>query len=364
MPTLEGMDSFKGVSFHSAQWRHDVNLFGKKVVVVGRGASAIQIVPAIADEVGDMTVVQRSPNWVMWKSRRVPGRLQTAIMRRSSWLQKAHHNLLFMAYEARYPLVTRAADPVRRLSQWWLIRRLKKHVKDPAEVKAAIPDYRLLCNRLLLSNDWYPTIGRENVHLVGSAAVRVCEDGLETADGHRIDADVIIWCTGFKASELLVPITVRGRGGVDLHQQWTGGATAYLGMTVPNFPNFFMLFGPNTNSITNTIVFLLERQAAYIRQALEYKEDAGLAWIEVSTATDQTFQRWLDRKLRRTVFTDNCPGWYTNEHGKVTAMWPASHLTYAKAAKQFKPAEFIWGLREASPQEPAAPSEPERVAGG
>lgn len=337
---VPGLDTFHGPSFHSAQWNHDVDLTDKKVVVVGSGASAIQVVPAIADRVKDLTVVQRSPNWVMWKSRRVPGAFQTALMRRFGRLRTLHHIALFLAYEMRYPLVTRSAEPVRRLSQWLLIWRLKRHVKDPEEVEAAIPDYRLLCNRLLLSNDWYPTIGRDNVHLIGSAVDRVDEAGVVTADGRHIDADVIVWCTGFKASEFLSPIRITGRGGIDLHQQWQRGPAAYLGMTVPNFPNMFMLFGPNTNSITNTIVFLLERQASYIRQAAEYKTANGLAWVDVSHQTYQTFQGWLDQKLDRTVFTDNCPGWYTNEQGKVTAMWPASHLAYAKATRRFKPQEF------------------------
>ena len=143
MPNVAGLQKFRGDSFHSAQWNHDADLTDKKVVVVGSGASAIQVVPAIADHAKDLTVVQRSPNWVMWKSRRVPGRLHTALMRRFSWLRTLHHIVLFLAYEVRYPLVTRAAEPVRRLSQWYLIWRLKRHVKDPAEVAAATPDYRL-----------------------------------------------------------------------------------------------------------------------------------------------------------------------------------------------------------------------------
>jgi long-chain acyl-CoA synthetase len=337
MPTVEGIDSFAGDAFHSAQWRHDIDLVGKKVVVVGSGASAIQIVPSIADTAADLTVVQRSPNWVMWKSRRRPGRLQTALMKRFGLLRTLHHMMLFLAYESRYPLVTRAADPVRKLSQWWLIRNIKRHMSDPDEIEAAIPDYRLLCNRLLLSNDWYPTLGRDDVHLVGSAMERVTPTGIVTADGRSIDADVLIWCTGFKASEFLSPITVVGRDGIDLHSQWQHGAEAYLGISAPNFPNMFMLFGPNTNSITNTIVFLLERQASYIRQALEYKEAHRAAWIDVSPETHRQFQQWLNRKLDRTVFTDNCPGWYTNAEGKVTAMWPASHLAYSRATARFKP---------------------------
>jgi long-chain acyl-CoA synthetase len=340
MPTVEGLDTFAGDSFHSAQWRHDVGLTDKRVVVVGSGASAIQIVPAIAEVTADLTVVQRSPNWVMWKSRRRPGALQTALMRRFSLLRSIHHIVLFLAYETRYPLVTRAANPVRKLSQWLLIHIIKRHMSDPEEIAAAIPDYRLLCNRLLLSNDWYPTLGRDDVHLVGSAVQSVTPTGVVTADGRSIDADVLIWCTGFKASEFLSPINIIGRDGIDLHAQWQHGAEAYLGISAINFPNMFMLFGPNTNSITNTIVFLLERQASYIRQALEYKEAHHAAWIDVSRETNDQFQDWLQKKLDATVFTDNCPGWYTNADGKVTAMWPASHLAYARATAHFKPERY------------------------
>ncbi|MBB5163607.1 AMP-binding protein [Mycobacterium sp. AZCC_0083] len=341
MPTVEGLEIFGGDAFHSAQWRHDVDLTDKKVVVVGSGASAIQIVPAIAETTADLTVVQRSPNWVMWKSRRKPGALQTALMRRFGLLRTIHHIVLFLAYESRYPLVTRAANPVRKLSQWLLIHIIKRHMSDPDEIAAAIPDYRLLCNRLLLSNDWYPTLGRDDVHLVGSAVQRVTSTGVVTADGRSIDADVLIWCTGFKASEFLSPISIIGRDGIDLHAQWRHGAEAYLGISAINFPNMFMLFGPNTNSITNTIVFLLERQASYIRQALDYKEEHHAAWIDVSRETHDLFQDWLQKKLDATVFTDNCPGWYTNAEGKVTAMWPASHLAYARATARFHPERYV-----------------------
>jgi len=340
LPDVEGIDTFAGDSFHSAQWRHDVDLTDKKVVVVGSGASAIQIVPAIADITADLTVVQRSPNWVMWKSRRRPGRLQTTLMKRSGLLRTLHHVVLFLAYESRYPLVTRPAEPIRKFYQWWFIRNIKRHMSDPEEIAAATPHYRLLCNRLLLSNDWYPTLGREDVHLVGSAVQRVTPTGVVTADGRSIDAEVVIWCTGFRASEFLSPIKVIGRDGIDLHEQWRHGAEAYLGISAPNFPNMFMLFGPNTNSITNTIVFMLERQARYIRQALEYKDSHDVKWLDVSADTYQKFHVWLQKKLDRTVFTDNCPGWYTNEEGKVTAMWPASHLTYARMTAKFRPDRY------------------------
>lgn len=340
MPSVDGLDTFEGPSFHSAEFDHSVDLTGKKVAVIGSGASAIQLVPAIADRVAEMTVLQRSPNWVIGKSRRVHSRLQVALLRRSMWLREAHHNVLFLAYETRWPLVTRSARPARWAYEQIVKYKIRKHISDPQERQAAVPDYQMLCNRLLLSNDWYPTIGRSNVHLVGSGVERVTPGGVVTADGTKVDADVLIWCTGFKASEFLAPMTITGRAGRDLHKQWQHGAQAYLGITTVGFPNMFMLFGPNTNSITNTIVFMLERQASYIRQAIEYKTEQNLAAIEIREDVHEDFQQWLQRSLDATVFTDNCPGWYTNAEGKVTAMWPKSHIEYALATRRFKPDKY------------------------
>ncbi|WP_405136265.1 flavin-containing monooxygenase [Nocardia sp. NBC_01388] len=340
MPQVEGIDSFEGPSFHSAQFDHDVDLTGKKVAVIGSGASAVQLVPAIADRVAELTVLQRSPNWVIGKSRRVHGRFQVALLRHSSWLRAQHHNLLFLAYETRWPLVTRKVRPVRWAYEHIVKFKIRQHISDPAERRAALPGYQMLCNRLLLSNDWYPTLGRDHVHLVGSAVDKVTPTGILTADGTKVDADVLIWCTGFKASEFLAPIRITGRDNRDLREQWKHGAEAYLGMTTVGFPNMFMLFGPNTNSITNSIVFLLERQANYIRQAIEHKTSGRIASLEVRESVHSDFQVWLQRSLDKTVFTDNCPGWYTNAEGRVTAMWPKSHLEYAWATRRFRPDEF------------------------
>ncbi|BAX96195.1 4-hydroxyacetophenone monooxygenase [Mycobacteroides stephanolepidis] len=340
LPAVEGIETFEGPSFHSAEFDHSTDLTGKKVAVIGSGASAIQLVPAIADRVAELTVLQRSPNWVIGKSRRVHGRLQVALLRRSAWLRKQHHNLLFLAYESRWPLVTRKVRPVRWAYEHIVKFKIRRHISDPAERAAAVPDYQMLCNRLLLSNDWYPTIGRTNVHLIGSAVEHVTATGIVTADGTKVDADALIWCTGFKASEFLAPIRISGRNGLDLREHWKSGAHAYLGMTTTGFPNMFMLFGPNTNSITNTIVFLLEQQAAYVRKAIEHKARHGIAAMEIREDVYRRFQEWMRRSLDKTVFTDNCPGWYTNAEGKVTAMWPKSHIEYALATRRFKADQY------------------------
>ncbi|WP_068274533.1 flavin-containing monooxygenase [Aldersonia kunmingensis] len=348
IPSVTGIDRFAGPAFHSAEWDHSVDLTGKRVIVVGSGASAIQIVPAIADQVSELTVVQRSPNWVIRKSKRVHGPIARFVLEKSRAMRKAHHILLFVGYEFRWPLVSRRAKLIRLASEWWYRRVIRAHLKDPKVVRAATPDYTMLCNRLLLSNDWYPTLAKQHVHLVGSAVDRVVEDGLITADGRFIEGDVIVWCTGFKASEFLGPIRISGRGGIELNDVWRHGAEAYLGITVPGFPNMFMMFGPNTNSITNSIVFLLERQAAYVRRGLQQIVCAGGGWFDLKSLEHEQFQEWLQEKLNETVFTDSCPGWYTNSEGKVTAMWPMSHLTYARKTRRFDSAKYDHGFGQVS----------------
>lgn len=346
MPAVTGLDKFQGASFHSAEWNHDVDLTGKKVAIVGSGASAIQIVPAIVDKVGSLSVIQRSPNWVIRKSKRRHGALMRTLLK-FPLARRIHHNTMFLAYESRYPLVLRSAAPVRKASEIYYKAVMRKHL-GRKDAKVATPNYTMMCNRLLLSNDWYPALGREHVQLVGAAVQEVTTSGIVCADGTKVDADVIVWCTGFKASEFLAPIEIIGRNGVRLHEQWSDGAEAYLGLSAPNFPNMAMLFGPNTNSITNTIVFLLERQARYARLLAEEVHSTGGSY-DLLPEVHTEFQDWLDTKLQGTVFTDSCPGWYTNEAGKVTAMWPGSHLEYARMTRQFDHTKYEH-LQAAQPQ--------------
>ncbi|WP_330254969.1 NAD(P)/FAD-dependent oxidoreductase [Nocardia sp. NBC_00565] len=360
MPNVKGLGDFRGPSFHSAEWDHSVDLTGKKVIIVGSGASAIQIVPAIVDQVAELAVIQRSPNWVIRKSKRVHGPIARAILTRFPLMRKLHHDVMFLAYESRWPLVSRRAKPIRIASEWYYKRVIRKHLNDPEAIRAATPDYTMMCNRLLLSNDWYPALARDHVRLHGSAVEQVVADGIVTADGHHVPGDVIVWCTGFKASEFLAPIRITGRDGADLHQLWQHGAEAYLGLSVAGFPNMFMMFGPNTNSITNSIVFLLERQAEYMRRSLEQVVQVGGGWFDLLPSEQARFQVWLQQKLGETVFTDTCPGWYTNAEGKVTAMWPLSHITYARMTRRFDPTKYVYGTARSLDAE-ASTSPPDRL---
>jgi cation diffusion facilitator CzcD-associated flavoprotein CzcO len=353
IPDVPGRDSFAGAQFHSAQWDHGVDIRGKRVAVVGGGASAIQIVPAIADAVEHLTVVQRSPSWVVNKYDWRPTRLEKWLSRRVPGLLRLYHNAMWLWFESRYPFVLRRLDPVRRLWEAERRRTIRRTIPDRAKADAVIPDYPMGCNRLLLSRDWYPTLARDDVDVFTAAVDRVIPQGLITADGRRVDVDVIVWCTGFTATEYLAPIRVTGRQGRVLHEVWNEGPESYLGMVTPGFPNLFMSYGPNTGSLTNTIIYLLERQAGYMRQAVEHLIARG-GWIDVREDLHHAFNEELQERLQRTVFTAGCPGWYTTATGKVTQVWAGSHVEYGRRTRRFDPALYNHGLAATTTREDAA----------
>lgn len=353
IPDVPGREDFAGSQFHSAEWDHGVDLTGRRVVVVGGGASAIQVVPAIADRCAHLTVVQRSPSWIVNKWDWTPGRLERALMR-SPRAQRVYHNLMWIWFESRYPTVKRATRPIRWLweqERRWTIRRT---LKDPGKVAAATPYYQMGCNRLLLSRDWYPTLARPDVDVVGAGVQRLTAGGVQCTDGSQVAADVVVWCTGFTATEQLAPMEVVGRGGRTIREAWADGPEAYLGLSTPGFPNLLMAYGPNTGSLTNTIVYLLERQASYLRQAVEHLGRTG-GWIDVKPDVHAAFNQELQDRLQRTVFTTGCPGWYTTADGKVTQVWVGSHVEYGRRTKVLDPAAYEHGVAAGTP-EPAEPA--------
>ncbi|WP_194820147.1 NAD(P)/FAD-dependent oxidoreductase [Nocardia sp. XZ_19_385] len=330
IPDVEGREEFSGIQFHSAEWIHGVDLVGKKVAVVGSGASAVQIVPAIADQVGELHVVQRSAYWIgnKWDHRTNP--VLRRLLGTIPGLARLQHNIEWIWYESRAPLISRKAYPLQLGFEKWLRFKMFREIRDPELRSKVRPDYRFGCNRVLVSNKWYPTLDRDHVSLHTEGVERVTETGLVLTDGSHVEVDVIVWCTGFTASEYLAPIDIIGRDGRDLHAEWKRGPEAYLGISVAGYPNLFMMYGPNTGSLTNTVIYLLEKQARYVRLALQRIAGQG-GWLDLRQDAQDEFNADLQGKLAGTVFTTGCPGWYHTEDGKVTAVWPGSHLAYARA---------------------------------
>ena len=326
-PHLPGIECFAGPVFHSAEWRHDVDLAGKRIAVIGTGASAIQFVPAIAPLAEKLTVFQRSAAYVLPKSDRSYPRWQRSLFEKlpgALWLSRAW---TYLRHESRaLAFVTwPAALNVKRGT---FRRHLEAGVRDPDKRRGLTPDYRIGCKRILISNDFFPAMGRSNVALVTDAITAVRTDAIVTADGAEHPTDVIILATGFTATDFLAPMRIVGRGGVALNDAWRDGAQAHLGIAVAGFPNFFMLYGPNTGLAHNSIVFMLESQIRYVLACLERLRD-GARTLEVQGNAQARSNAWMLRRMARTIWMRGCTSWYLDAAGRNTTSWPSYTFAFA-----------------------------------
>ncbi|GAB3406834.1 alpha/beta hydrolase fold domain-containing protein [Massilia agilis] len=333
VPRIEGIERFAGPAFHSARWDHDAALEGKRVAVIGTGASAIQFVPALADKVGQLTVFQRSAAYIIPRGDRAYRGWEQAMFRRLPWTMRLHRAAIYLKYESRALAFTRM-KPLLSLAVGLPFRRLlARHVPDAALRARLVPDYPIGCKRILLSNDYLAAMAKPNVELVTESIRRITPGGIETADGRHHAADAIVYGTGFAATEFLAPMRVTGRGGLDLHDAWKEGAAAYLGMTVPGFPNFFMLYGPNTNLGHNSILYMLESQIAHVMRCLDAAERAGGQAVEVEHARYSDFNSGIQRRLAKSVWA-GCRSWYVDAAGHNSTNWPGFTLSYRWLAKR------------------------------
>ncbi|VBB16015.1 alpha/beta hydrolase fold domain-containing protein [Burkholderia stabilis] len=327
MPDLPGIDTFRGRAFHSAHWDHDTPLAGKRVAVVGTGASAIQFVPAIAGDVQRLVVFQRSPAYVMPRPDRAYRPWEKALFRGLPWAMKLYRASIYLRYESRAIAFTRlhglmdfaVGRPFRKL--------LARDVPSAALRERLTPDYPIGCKRILLSSDYLAAMSRDNVELVTQRIRRVTEDGIETADGAHHPVDAIIYGTGFAATAFLSPMRITGRDGLDLNDAWRRGAQAYLGLTVPGFPNFFMLYGPNTNLGHNSIVYMLESQIAHVMRCVLAMRRDGACAIDVDARRYRRFNADVQQRLAGSVWS-SCKSWYVDASGHNSTNWPGFTLTY------------------------------------
>ncbi len=339
LPSVPGLDTFAGTMFHSARWQHDHDLAGERVAVVGTGASSIQFVPEIAPAVGHLTVFQRTAPWVLpredapisAKTRRRYRRLPalTRIKRSRIWLRQ---ELLFLVFLGKQ-------KPQERVSEGGklFIRAL---VNDPEMQARVTPDHVPGCKRLLLSNDWYPTLNRDNVSLVAEAVAEVTPTGVRTVGGQHHDVDTIILATGFAATEFLTPMKVFGRGGRELSDQWRHGAATYLGTAVHGFPNFWLMVGPTTGLGHNSIVLMMEAQLHLIVGALEHQRRRRQRTLEVGEVAQRVAYERHTQRMGRTVWASGCKSWYLSEDGRNDTLWEATTLEYWWRTRWFKRSDF------------------------
>jgi cation diffusion facilitator CzcD-associated flavoprotein CzcO len=338
LPDIAGRDDFTGPWWHSARWNHDVDLTGRRVAVVGTGASAIQFVPEVAKTAGHVDVYQRSAPYVLPKFDRPYREAEQDFFDRFPAVRKADRLRIFLYGELLTSGFVLSQKLLATPMQMW--RRQLRAVTDPWLRDKCIPDYVMGCKRVLFSNDWYPTLTRPNVELVTDPIERIAPGGVVTAGGATRPADVIIYGTGFKTLDFLVPMAVTGPGGRRLHETWREGAQAYLGITVSGFPNFFMLYGPNTNLGGNSIIYMLEGQIAYVRCALQALEREGLDWLDVRPEVQAAFNGWVAAASRTSVWETGCRSWYTTATGRNTNNWPDHTFLYRYRVRRFDLARY------------------------
>ncbi len=338
VPALPGAENFAGHSFHSARWDHDYDLTGKRVAVVGTGASAVQFVPEVADRAQKLTVFQRTGNWFLpRKNRRYP-RLVKALIEHVPGVQEYRRWFIFQYAEA-LTLAIRHPRTFGRILHLRSALFMRSQLRDPDLRRRAWPNYTFGCKRVLFSSNFLPTLSRPDVELVTERIDRMTADGIVTADGRVHELDCVIWGTGFKTTEFMFPLEVIGARGRDLRDTWADGAHAHLGMTVPGFPSMFVVYGPNTNTSGGSIIFYEEIQAAYIRQALQHIERRGGGALDVRPEIEATANRELQARFAGTAWMD-CDSWYRDTAGRIVTNWPGFMRDYLEQARQFTPSEF------------------------
>ena len=336
-PDIPGLDSFAGTMFHSAEWDHDHDLTGRRVAVLGTGASAIQFVPEIAKQVKHLTVFQRSAPYVIAKPDRAYGPATKSVLEKAPWVLTLDRLRTYAWTEARS--VGFNTEPrLMRGFEMIFHRHLRRQVADPVLRAQLTPADPIGCKRILQSNDWYPALTQPQVALVTENVTEVVPGGVVTEDGRLHDVDTIVLGTGFAATELLMPMEVVGRGGRRLADDWKGGAEAYLGTSVAGFPNLFLLYGPNTNLGHSSIVLMLESQIAYVRDAVRHVS-AG-AVLEVRQEVQRAFNTWLQGRLTGTVFAGGCRSWYLTADGRNTQNWPGTTLDFRRRTRKVRLADY------------------------
>jgi cation diffusion facilitator CzcD-associated flavoprotein CzcO len=341
IPELPGLESFGGTMFHSADWNHDYDLRGKRVAVIGTGASAVQFVPRIAADVARLDLYQRTPPWIMPKpDHPIPDRVK-ALFRRVPGAQRAYRSLLYWLLEARaigfngHPRVLRFAE---RFARW----NLERSITDPVLRAKLTPDYAMGCKRVLIANDFYPALNRDNVSVITDGVADLRPGSVVDGRGVEREVDAIVFGTGFHVTDAYDYLTITGRDGRDLAKQWrTNGIETHYGITVAGYPNLFFLLGPNTGLGHNSVVFMIESQIRYVFDAIKLAERHVAGSIEVRQEVQDRFQAEIQRRLAEGIWsTGGCDSWYLDANGVNRTIWPGFTWRYWMRTRRVDPADF------------------------
>lgn len=338
-PDIAGLDTFQGTVFHSARWRHDHDLTGRRVAVIGTGASAIQFVPEIQPSVGGLKLFQRTPPWIMPRMSRRISRAEHAFYRFVPGAQRAMRLALYWGRESfamgfLHPRLNKVAQRIAE-------RHLRRQVRDPGLRARLTPTYVMGCKRVLLSNDYLPALIKPNVELVTDAIHEVRPGAIVTADGVEHEVDTIIFGTGFHVTDSPVMRHIRGRGGRTLAEAWTPTMRAYNGTTVAGFPNLFFLLGPNTGLGHTSVVLMAESQLKHVLRALDHMRRTGVTAIEPTEEAQARYVERIDAKMAGTVWArGGCKSWYLDSTGRNSTLWPGFATGFRLRLRRFRPADY------------------------
>ncbi|MBE1551225.1 cation diffusion facilitator CzcD-associated flavoprotein CzcO [Mycobacterium sp. OAS707] len=340
-PDIEGLDEFEGPAFHTATWRHDVDLTGKRVAVIGTGCSAAQVVPAIQPQVATADVYQRSPGWTMPRMDYEYSERAKRLFRRFPALQRLDRRSVqaFMEFGAigmtrRKWLLT----PLKALGR----KRIRDAIADPALQEALTPKDEFGCKRVMVTDAWYPVLAKPNVQVITGGVQRITPHGVVGGDGVERQADVLVLATGFKSHDFVAPMEIRGVGGRRLADEWAETPKAYLGLSVPAFPNMFLLYGPNTNGGTGSVVFIVEAGMTHVLAALAELKRTGTRKIEVRRQVADDFHNEVRQALPDTVWS-GCGNWYLDENGHSPNQWPWRWAAYTRRTRELEPGAYLVG---------------------
>jgi len=341
IPNFKGRDTFEGKTFHTNNWQHDYDHKGKRVAIIGSGASAAQVIPAIAPEVKQLHVFQRTPHWVLPRPDHVFSKFERALLG-NKLIYKALRTAIYWALESRVIGFKYSKTMLNVVAQKAALKHIERQIADPAIRKAVTPDFTIGCKRIILSSTLYPALCRPNVqlHPKDDGIAEINARGILTAKGQQIDLDLIVYSTGYDATDGVISYPVVGKGGRSVQDVWAEFPRAYLGTALPGFPNFFIVTGPNTGIGHTSAIFVIEAQMEYIRRAIAAVQQQGAKAIEVKPQAEAAYTDMIHREMKQTVWqSGGCTSWYKSKSGHVIAMFPGFSFTFRQLAKAFKPGD-------------------------
>ena len=354
IPEYPGCKDFRGIQFHSARWRHDVDLTGKKVAVIGNAASAIQFIPQIAPKVARLSIFQRSANWMVPRGDRHYSEAEKERFRKYPWFTRLYRWLIWAQHEMNWPVFAGKqffASRMQRAAE----ENLRASISDPKLRELLTPDYPIGGKRILIADDYYPTLNRENVEIITEPIDHFGENAVVTKEGRAIDADVLIYATGFESTSFLAPMAICGEGSRTLTEEWKDGARAYLGISVAGFPNLFLMYGPNTNLGHNSIIFMIECQTNYIIDLLKKMDETGIKALDLRQPVMDSYDAEVQRELTHTPWAKTGKSWYKLESGRITNNWPGSTIAYWWHTRHADPAKYSIAVAQHAARAEIAP---------